>query len=178
MNNLFLTGEKGIGKSTILKRVLNNCSMSIGGFMTLRNIEEDIYNKKVFMIYSLNDESRKHNIATITFKDNKNHIEINKDSFDIGIVSILKEDLNNSDLIILDELGFMESECFEFQKTIYDILDSSKPVLGVIKDYDCEFLDNIRNRIDTNIIKVTKENRDNLVESILNTLVSFNKNFK
>jgi len=38
MKNIFITGEKGIGKSTILEKIIKNVDCSIGGF-----IQEKIY---------------------------------------------------------------------------------------------------------------------------------------
>ena len=46
MNNLFLTGKIGVGKSTILKNALKKIDLSVGGYVTER-IYEGYYRKYI-----------------------------------------------------------------------------------------------------------------------------------
>ena len=89
------------------------------------------------------------------------------DSFDVGIVSILEKSLRDKDIIILDELGFFENDSEKFKRKIYELLDSNKVILGTIKDYDCEFLNNLKKREDILLIEVTKENREEILDELV-----------
>lgn len=172
MNNLFLTGEIRVGKSTILKNILKKTNLSIGGYITERSIKENI---KTFTIKSLYDGIEKHTISKKNIKDGSKEIFI--DSFKMGITSILDNSLKDKDLIVLDELGFMENDIQIFTSKVYELLDSEKPVFGVLKDYDCEFLNTIRNREDVIVKEITKENRDTIEGEIINILKRFGVDF-
>ena len=66
MNNLFLTGKIGVGKSTILKKILEKINTSIGGYVTERIINPPI---KTYRIRSLYDGIQKFSIANINLND-------------------------------------------------------------------------------------------------------------
>ncbi len=167
MKNIFLTGKKHIGKSTLIQNVLDGLNVSIGGYVTERIIKG---NKKSYIVRSLYDNKESYCIANIDIVNCSR--EIFMDSFDVGIVSILEKSFKNSDIIVLDELGFFENDSQKFKYKIYELLDSDRIVFGVIKDHDCEFLNNIRKRNDILLIKITKENR----EEILNKLIKIINN--
>lgn len=173
MNNLFLTGKIGVGKTTLIKKVLQNINASIGGYMTDRN-ENESY--KEYTIKALYNEIENYKIARIIKKNID--ITVSKESFDIGAVSILEKSLEKSDVIIMDELGFMESQCHKFQKQVHNILDNPIPVIGVLKEYDCDFLNSIKNRKDVKIVTVTENNRDLIFNELLNILKDFGVSFK
>jgi len=173
MYNLFLTGEIRIGKTTILQNALEKVNSSIGGYITERNNKGDM---TTFTVRSLYDCVEKFEIATINTKEKTKNIF--KDSFEIRLPSILDNSFNNRDLIILDELGFMENDIDSFTSRIYRILDSEKPVFGVLKDFDCEFLNNIKNRDDTILLTITERNRDTILDEVLNILKSFGISIK
>lgn len=68
----------------------------------------------------------------------------------------------DSDIIVIDEIGKME--CFSklFVQKVLEALDSSKIVVGTIKEKGDEIINKIKLRNDTELIKLTLENRDNL----------------
>lgn len=169
MKNIFLTGEKYTGKSTLIQNVLNRLNLSAGGYVTERVIKG---NERIYIVKSLHDSSESYLIANVNAIDYSREVFI--DSFDIGIVSILEKSLKDKDIIILDELGFFESDSEKFKSKVYELLDSNKIILGTIKDHDCEFLNNIRKRDDILLIKVTKENREEILDElveIINNLI-------
>lgn len=173
MYNLFLTGEKRIGKSTTLRHVIERVNLSIGGYITERNIQD---NTKSFTVRSLYDGIEKHIIANVNIKDKSKEVFL--DSFETGLSTILDNSLKNRDIIVLDELGFMENNVDIFTSKVYELLDSEKPVFGVLKDFDCKFLNKIRNRDDVIVIEITKENRDTILDKIVSILKSFGVIFK
>lgn len=169
MINLFLTGKIGVGKSTILQEVLDKLNLSIGGYFTEKIIQNS---KKTFIVKSLYDGRDEYIIGEVDRGSGTKNIY--KNSFSTGIVSILNKSLKNRDVIVLDELGFMENNIYEFTSKVYELLDSDKIILGVLKAFDCEFLNNIRLRDDVRVIEITKENRDFIIENVLNILKSYN----
>lgn len=176
MKNLFLTGEIQVGKSTIIKRVLEGFQGSLGGFRTLYDISVD--GKKGFVIEGLNPVFRGLRHPICRYSDEGYMIGLS-DTFEDYGVKILRHSLEEKvDLVVMDELGVFESEAFNFQKLVFAVLDSPIPVLGVLKAKPSPFLDEIRNRQDVVIYSVTLENRNFLagkVREFLNKLFGSTK---
>ncbi len=162
MKNIFLTGKKYAGKSTLIQSVLDKLDLSVGGYATERIIKD---NKRIYTAKSLYDNSESYLLANVDATDYSRKVFM--DSFEVGIVSILEKSLKNRDIIVLDELGFFEEDSEIFKRKIYKLLDSDKIILGIIKDYDCEFLNNIRKRDDILLIEVTQENRDEVLDRLI-----------
>lgn len=172
-NNLFLTGEIRVGKSTIVNKIIDKLNCSIGGYITERQEENGI---RTFIIRSLCNYEDTYTIAKINMETFEKEIFI--DNFRYHIPLMLDNSLKNKDLIILDELGFMENDIKPFTTKIYEILDSEKPVFGVLKAYDCQFIDTIGGRDDVKIIEITKDNRDNILYEIISILMALGVSFK
>ncbi|GAA0121151.1 MAG: methyltransferase domain-containing protein [Clostridium argentinense] len=170
MKNLFLTGEIGVGKSTLLKKLIEKINTSIGGYVTERVIDN---NTLKYNLISLYDGTEEYTISKMPLNGCSNDIEIFLSSFNEGIFSVLEKSFHERNAIIMDELGFMESKAYKFKDIVLKLLDSSNTVIGVLKKRDCEFLNSIRNRNDVVILEVTKENRDCLLEELLAILNKF-----
>lgn len=161
MKNLLLTGKIQVGKSSLIKKAITNKNIKIGGYYTER-ITED--NNVSFIFRSYSNPNIKLPFAKINH--NNKSKEVFHQVFKVQLVDLLENDLKSSDLIILDELGYMEENIRAFTKTIDKVLESKIKVLGVLKKYDSQFLNNIKNRSDTKVLQVNTNNRDFLVEYI------------
>ena len=170
MKNLFLTGEIGVGKSTLLKKLIEKINTSIGGYVTERVINNNILKYNLISLY---DGIEEYSISQMPLNRHSNNPEVFLSSFNEGAFSILEKSFYERNVIIMDELGFMESKAYKFQNIVFKLLDSSKTVIGVLKKKDCEFLNAIRNRNDIIIVEVTEENRDTLLEELLTILNNF-----
>lgn len=168
MNNLFLTGKIGIGKSTILKKALEKLNLSLGGYTTERVFEG--YFRK-YIVKSLYDNMEEYTILKVDSRDNSK--EKFTESFEIGIVSVLDKSLKYRDLLILDELGCVEDNINIFTSKVFELLDSKKIVFGILKEDNCKFLNAIKNREDVIIITITKKNRDFILGRIIDILKSW-----
>lgn len=169
--NLFLTGEIGVGKSTIIRNVIESSysDKNIGGFKTLPYIEDGEF--QGYYISEYIDEldslsSRAIVGVNIGGKYGKKCIGKPGVFESIG-VAILERCLEEKkEIIVMDELGFFESEAENFKRGIHNILDGGTKVLGVLKKKETIFLDSIKNREDVLILEVDKNNRDSLKETI------------
>ena len=70
-------------------------------------------------------------------------------------------------LVVIDEIGPMEILSPEFRQVVLDILGKSASVLGSIVWRSTPFTDEIKSRPDITLLEVTPENREELVEVIL-----------
>lgn len=163
MKNLFLTGKKGVGKTTLLKKSLDKLDVPIGGYTTQR-VFEGYYRK--YIAKSLYDNEEYQIIRVDSRDDSKVWFP---DVFEKNLVPLLDKSLER-DLIVLDELGCSENGIIRFTSKIFELLDSPKIVFGVLKEDNCAFLNRIKERRDVTIITVTKDNRDYLMDEILSIL--------
>ena len=165
MKNIFITGEKGIGKSSLLEKIVKNIDCSIGGF-----IQEKIFTEETtsFNVISLYDSK---NSYIIGFYDRKKSV-LHSDMSVFNDISreVLLKSLCNRDLIILDELGFIEENAELFKDTIFKILNSDKPVLGVLKECNGNFIQKIKMREDVQVIRINENNRNFIEAEILQIL--------
>lgn len=164
MKNILLTGRPGIGKTSVIKEVIDSLELDAGGFYTKEIREEGI--RKGFEIITLN--GRKGILAHVDCRSpyhvSKYGVNI-KDLEEIAAPAI-EEALKNKECIIIDEIGRMELHSPKFCSLVKKALDSEKKVLGTIQARHNEFLDSIRERKDTKIIEVTFENRRKIVKEI------------
>lgn len=175
MNNILLTGDKQIGKSTIIDTTINllknnlQSNVSIGGYRIKREIyTKDNITTRIFFINCLLDDS---SYKIIENKVTNEQWEMNTFIEGFNNYSFnLNKSISSCDLIILDEIGFTESKADEFVKNLYSALNSFKPVLGVIRNKECSFINNIKNREDVLLISVNEENRNYLPNEILKLL--------
>ena len=153
--HVFLTGEIQIGKSTALRRFLENTGFSADGFMShIVNAEvgRELYLARFDSILGESD-------SRLCARVNFSNTEVLSDVFDTHGAKIVASSGKRT-LIVMDELGRMEQNSPRFIAAVMAKLDADTRVVGVVKKADCEFLDAVRARTDIELITVTKENRD------------------
>ncbi len=67
----------------------------------------------------------------------------------------------------MDELGFIEKDAAGFQNAVLSTLNGSVPVLGVVRNMQTPFLDQVRTHPNVDVIFVTKENREEIFHQVL-----------
>lgn len=164
--NVFITGERGIGKSTLLKKIIKNIDCTLGGFIQEKEFTDEKISYKIISLYNTEES------YTIGIYDKKKaSLYTDMNIFNIVSKEILQRSLNSRDLIILDELGFMEENSEVFKNSVLKILDGDKPVLGVLKECDTNFIRRIKMRKDVQVIRIDEINRNSMEKEIIKVLV-------
>ena len=154
MQHLFFTGDKGVGKSTLVHALLRG-KKNIGGFCTvkhsgavylLRPGEECCEKNRLFVCGEEADPARFNTLGCSALEG----------AFD-GIV--------------MDELGPHEQNAAAFQASVFRALDGDTPVIGVLQKADCAFLQRVAGHPNVRLIEVTKENRETLYTELAGQLV-------
>ena len=153
--NIFLTGRIGAGKSTVLRVVLDSLALTYGGFRTLPIISEE---RKLLGFKIVDIATSKE--AKIAFFDENYLIHPVTYGFETVGVEAVRAALINKEAIIMDELGFLESDALNFQKEVFKALESDKLVLGAIKLERNNFLNRVAEL--SSIIEVTEETKENI----------------
>ena len=162
--NFLITGLPGTGKTTLIMKLADRLTdLKAVGFYT---VEIRIGGaRKGFEIVDLHGER-----ALLSHVNLRGSQRIGKYGVDVtGFERYLETVpflLPNIDLVILDEIGRMESLSAKFIRLVVDILDAPVVVVSTIALYGRGIIDRIKGRPDVRLYGVTKENRDNLVGEI------------
>lgn len=168
--HLFITGERGNGKSYLLNSILNQLeeTMDMSDFFNFNYlISRRTDTPEVVIKSNLIDDGKEYVIGrprTLTPVSPKkgNNMTIVEDGFiNCACPAIKKHLMTSADSVfVIDELGYLESSCIPFQENIKSLLDNSR-VLAVIRKQSTEFLDSIKSRADVLLIDI-----DNIFSSI------------
>ena len=160
--HVFLCGDKHIGKSTLVKKILEKAAYSYDGLLSFsRFIDGD---RHVFLKSVKGQEE-----GVLCGICSKQHItERRMQVFDDNGCQILEKAASDSDVVVIDEIGSMEKDAQAYSKCIKKLVESQKPlVIGVLQDKaQTELAKWLRSRENIIWYRVTEENRNNLVTEI------------
>ena len=159
--HLFLTGPKQIGKSTVLRKLLQDRNVKICGFRTVRILQED--GASIHMVAPSETEYTDENRI---FSRRKGILYIDPADFD-RIGCGLLANCSDCDLILMDELGPNEANSEKFRQAVWNTLDGEISVYGVLQVADSDFLDAVAARPDVQVITISQENRDSMPQRLL-----------
>lgn len=159
LSNILITGYPGVGKTTLVWKVIKELRLNPVGFCTEEIREDD---KRVgFRIKSLTPGLPKmEGILARTGwpgRHRRGIYTINVSDMEEVGARALEKALSCPGLILIDEIGNMETVSRRFQDAVLACLESPRPVLGVIKEEPGPFVDRITSRTDVEILKLTRE---------------------
>jgi nucleoside-triphosphatase len=161
--NIFLTGAPSSGKTTVIKKVIENLKFPSNGFYTE---EERVSGKRIGFLMKTLDGRR----GYLAHQDIKSNFHIRRYGVSIDNIETIAvpsiAPINNN-IIILDEIGKMECFSEAFKKAVVNALDSPNIIIGTIAFGGDEFIQGIKNRKDIEILEVTLDNRNTLPYLIL-----------
>ena len=149
-DHLFLTGEKGVGKSTLIDYLLAGCTPC--GFRTCR--VEGVLSRPSVHLLTVPD--------TTPTADNLLFYcgAYSPERFDTLGVAALEN--RSGDVLLMDELGPAESGAERFTAAVLAALDGELPILGVLQQADTPFLRAVARHPRVRLVTVTLQNRDAL----------------
>lgn len=156
--HLFLTGEKGVGKSTLIDLLHERAGGRAGGFRTRRVFTVRPGEATVHLLRAATDEQPCEENLLFSCSAPGEDMVGRFDS--LGCAAL--RDGEGCGLLLMDELGPHEAEAEGFQRAVTAALDGEARVLGVLQRADSPFLAAIAAREDVAVLEVTRENRDGL----------------
>lgn len=175
--HIFLTGEIQVGKSTIIRQVLDRLEGEAGGFLTEFDGNRNVWPKRLYMRpasarrFSTGGQVKPESRLAVLMRENEKP-QVCLDTFEVFGVRLLREAMERASLIVMDECGRLEGEAVLFQRTVLRALDSPVPILGVVRQLpQASWLDKIKAHPSVTLITVTRENRDGLGEKLAELLL-------
>ena len=166
--HLFITGERGSGKSYLLNNILNQIeeTMDMSDFFNYL-LSRRTDTPEVVIKSNLIDDGKEYvigrprTLTPVSPKKGNNMTSVEDGFINCACPAIMKHLMTSADSVfVIDELGYLESSCIPFQENIKSLLDNSR-VLAVIRKQSTEFLDSIKSRSDVLLIDI-----DNTFSSI------------
>ena len=163
--HLFLTGDKQVGKSTLLRQLIESRKLACAGFETRAFYLDG--ERRGFTLHGRVEMPPYENDCICCARiEEKRSVPV-LPVFEENGVKILKESLESSaQFILMDELGRLEREAGTFIEQVYACLDSQKRVLGVLQKCSSAHVEAISKRKDVTVITVTPQNRDALLNQL------------
>lgn len=166
--NLFVTGKPGVGKTTLIERVLSSLGVEAAGFFT-REIRER--GARVgFSIASLSGAAGVLAHVDLETSYRVGRYGVNRSDLERVGVQAIEDGVRGTPLVVMDELGRMELCSPRFRAAVEHALDSDATVFGTIQDRRNPFLDGIRARPDVTVLRVTECNRYDMADPIVRVL--------
>lgn len=174
-NHLFLTGEIQVGKSTVIRRALEESEVIYDGFFTGFGDNRDIKNRSLYMNRASKKDSRRDENVIVQFIDGIPQVRTPViERLGIEILDSMKADVQ---CIIMDECGRFEGMAENFKSRILKILDMQTPVAGVVrKGFEGTWLDQIKHHKKVALLEVTADNREEIYHIVKDFLLQCRHN--
>jgi nucleoside-triphosphatase len=158
-----LTGSPGVGKSTLVQKVIESSKCKAGGVLAR---DKRVKDRRVgFELLDLRSGARGMLADEAGTGPQLGKFKVRLDDLDnIGAKAV--EDSLSSELIVVDELGPMELTSRRFGAAVEKALSSDRPMIVVLHEWSQHPLAR-KVRKTFKVITVTKENRDALVQEIV-----------
>ena len=172
---ILLTGQPGIGKSTIIRKVVSLLGGKAGGFYT-REVRTG-GKRTGFQIVTVDGHSdylasKDLNIIFAKEAPFKGY-RINLEAIETIVVPSLYRALEQGQIVIIDEIGPMEFISARFRQVVVDILASEAVVAGSIVQRPNAFADQVKAHHRVEIRQVTIDNRDEIATRIHAQLIEY-----
>ena len=155
---LLITGKPGIGKTTLICKVVAQLRHHrIGGFYT-EEIRE-FGQRQGFRLVTFNGEQTI--IAHVKFDHS---YRVGKYGVDVTVIDHFADSVialdENIDLYVIDEIGKMECLSRSFVYRVQQLIESNKPMLATVAKLGGGLIDAVKRRQQSELWELTHANRD------------------
>ena len=165
--NILITGPPRCGKSTLIEGVVSRIERPVTGFFT-REVKGE--GRRVgFSINTLDGREGilAHQNIKSQFSVGKYGVNL-KDIEAIAVPSMIPA--RKDEIVVVDEIGKMECFSSLFRETLIRVLNLPNWIIGSIAQKGDLFVQRIKERDDVMVISMTPQNRNILIDKILDSI--------
>jgi nucleoside-triphosphatase len=149
-----LTGEKGAGKTSLVRSVLAHVRCAVGGFFTKAVCASghrlgyeivDVQTGERMLFARRVPGSRAPRGGPFT---------VDSGVFDFFGTQIVERAQRHADLVVMDEIGCMERDSLLFQEAIWTCLTSGVPTIAVVQMGECPFVQKLMASFKSHLLRV------------------------
>ncbi|MGQ9706068.1 MAG: NTPase [bacterium] len=159
---ILITGRPGVGKTTFVKRLLDELSIAdICGFWTDEIRENGV--RIGFRIITVDGREGILAMKGINKLPMVGSYSIYVDEIERLIVPEIEKAIRDRKICIIDEIGSMELKSARFRKVINDVFNSNVKLIATVKLKRDSYLENLMSKEDISVYVLTENNRAKLL---------------
>lgn len=164
---ILICGDVHAGKSTLIRRLTDDMRRPIFGFITKRLPEDPDGVSRVYLYNAAKKTAERDGslIIELSEKGYVGHPELMDHPGSDYLTGIPE-----GSLVVMDEIGTLESASPEFQSAVLNILSGNYDVLASVKAQNTDFLRTVRKHPDCELYIITPENRDALYAQLKSSI--------
>ena len=165
---LMITGRPGVGKTTLIKRLINRLGQKAGGFFT-----EEIREEGRRVGFAIADTwSNRGILAHLSREVVPQGPRVGKYTVNVAdieriAVAALRRAARESRVVVCDEIAKMELFCPAFAAAVEECLNTPVAFVGTLQQSQHPFILKIRGRKDVEVLVLTPANRDEMLQHVL-----------
>ena len=168
MKHILITGPSGAGKSTLIRRLLEAWALPYGGFMTKKEAKDESGYHPIYIHPAARslDQRQFAEENRIGSCDKRIHDKKPEVFETLGLAYL--QNRPEGGVIVMDELGFMESQASGFQAAVLELLEGETLVLAAVKSKaETPFLQALHSHPRAKVYALDPKNREELFQTLV-----------
>lgn len=164
--HILLVGRPGSGKSSLIRRIVEKLGKPVFGYESVKedSLADPVNGSPIYLYEAGKPRLRsRENLAGYCLN---HHAVTFPDTFD-RFAPRLAGPVPEDHIIVLDEIGPMESRSPAFCNAIRSFLDGDHPVIAAVRDKDTPFLNTVRSHPKCRCFFLDRTDRDVLFSEIM-----------
>jgi nucleoside-triphosphatase len=155
--HILIVGSNGVGKSSFIQRLLEGVTLPVHGFLTEKEAPAHAGGPEPVYIHGVSGE-RVYTQNNLVGTCIDHHSTRFPEAFNQAVHYL--RDIPADSIVVMDELGVMESGAHDFCAAVLDCLDGDSLVIASVRNKQSSFLDKVRAHAKVRCFFITPENSD------------------
>jgi len=157
--HILIVGSIGVGKSTLIRRLLEDVPLPVYGFLTEKEAPARVGGAEHVYIHGVSGKRTytQHNLVGTCSNCRSTRFPA---AFERAVPHL--RGIPAGSIVLMDELGVMESDARGFCAAVLKCLDGDSLVIAAVRDKKSPFLDAVRAHPQARCFFITPENGDAL----------------